>query len=660
MSYMDYTKNNFFEKKSLNTKIYNGGHDYFQNFDKILLYKIEEDLINRKMPDDKPFTIFKMTLSSLGRYIPFYDYITEGGVADTPISKLIFGATPLNKMLLHSKKFKILLKKKPYHETFESFKKEFVEKMNSDFIINVYDFHMKSLNIINNENLVKDIKNIIETMSDFTSNLYTNIFTKYFKGSILNSHELNNIKDIKIYSLFDNFDDSSIFMNHQNLRNNPYYKLNFNVYLHVNIQRNHNDIPQLFNIPVFVFPYAKEILIPIVNFIDYSTYNDYKILDNLQIKYYNSHYDDVDQIYDLIQSYLCVITDEMFNIVKPSIVKNTNRIEHITIDKINFSCDICIGNIFSPKIINISFNDGSQKFFYMDNRYLIEVIYPCDIPILLNKQSGYHDKYYKLMRQLENDYRSVAYYYENVKNELINSFLNNNDIIEKYKEQFCQRYIDRLHNIYDRKHIELDYKDKIFKFIDEIDKNNVEIQINDNSLYNDKHNKINYSVQFVIKYNMKEYYGTSNTLCTYKISYSHESNENIDIYASWPVYENKFNSCLLAELKNKKIIKRKNECKEIVKDLKHYDNNNTILIEYKDIIADLFNDYCNYIQKSEKYKDAINKFEDCSKLTNDIKFFDELNNVTNNKNIQKIDNIEMFFDQLNYYIGTQFNVSQIK
>ena len=405
MSYIDYTKNNFFEKKSLNTKFYNNDkHDYFQNFNKILLSKIEEDLINRNI-----------TLNGPNMFLSLYNYITERSIAGTPISKLFVpGAIPVNKILLHSRKFKIFLEKNTYYnETFNSFKKEFIEKMNSDLII-TYDFHMESLNIINNENLIKNIKNVIERMSDFTSNLYTNIFTKYFKGSILNSHELDNIKDIKIYSLFDNFNDTPIFMNHQNLRNNPYYKLNFNVYLHVNIQRNHNDIPQLFNIPVFVFPYAKEILIPIVNFIDYSTYNDYKILDNLQIKYYNSHYDDVDQIYDLIQSYLCVITDEMFNIVKPSIVKNTNRIENITIDKINFSCDICIGNIFSPKIINISFNDGSQKFFYMDNLYLIEVIHPCDIPILLNEQSGYYDKYYKLMHQLADDYRSVAYYYENV------------------------------------------------------------------------------------------------------------------------------------------------------------------------------------------------------------------------------------------------------
>ena len=196
------------------------------------------------------------------------------------------------------------------------------------------------------------------------------------------------------------------------------------------------------------------------------------------------------------------------------------------------------------------------------------------------------------------------------------------------------------------------------KLKNEIDYNKVDIDIRDCSYFNKKINLLNKEYEVYVQFYMNSYYGTQDKLISFIFLY----NDDNDKFQIENTYINKsFTSVTITQLKNKKIIDKQSD---IIQTINIIINSISNKIEceniFKNEVTNYINEYKNYIQSNSILKEEIDKILDSFQKNNknliNKKFFENLSEMSNNIDIRNFEDIESFFDRVDYYLGVQFNV----
>ena len=494
------------------------------------------------------------------------------------------------------------------------------------------------------------IKQQIEYLNEFVKNIYLNILTKYFNTNILTQNEINNIKNIEIYTLFDKFKDKSIFIDNQDLYSQPFYRLQFIVETKIKTSKSEKD--NSYKIQVYVFPFLQKIFIPILNVFDFKQYkkdNKYDYLPNLEVKYYCAKYNNIDEIYDLIKSYLCITVDQLYLLTIGTIVKNPLKIENIEIGKITSGFYVYLGNIINQsKIIKVIFNNNKNRVFIITCHMISEM---STVDMLL-RIFGLNELYTKQRSYMINQ---CIIEYENARTKYDKIKMNNIALFKSSCEEKINECRIKFGKIFKEIIDSLLYNNKLKN---EIDYNKVDIDIRDCSYFNKKINLLNKEYEVYVQFYMNSYYGTQDKLISFIFLY----NDDNDKFQIENTYINKsFTSVTITQLKNKKIIDKQSD---IIQTINIIINSISNKIEceniFKNEVMNYINEYKNYIQSNSILKEEIDKILDSFQKNNknliNKKFFENLSEMSNNIDIRNFEDIESFFDRVDYYLGVQFNV----
>ena len=633
---------------SLHKKISNSDHFHY-SFNALLSIKFDSILCCEK--DSKLLSVISTTSLNTSFLCLYKDIIHDGIVScrnEHPLPFII----PFNTNFLKSRKVLKMFNSVPQEINYNV--SEYSKGMSIDHVIRMNTF----IDCNDNDNKNK-IKYIIQYYNSFIKNLYFNIFTQYFGNDILTQDEINNIENIEVYSIFTDFNDKSIYMKNQDLYSQPFYRLDFNVAVQTKINRKQEDIHNSFLISFYIFPFVQKIFVPIINIFNYNSYQDdktLKYLNDVNLKYYCAQYKDENEIFQLIQTYLCIVSDDLYHIILPTITNNPNRITSNEIQEIRFNPYMYIGNIYN-KIIKIKFNNDSNKVYMITDDLICPISTVSSIPNLIQYSTSYKNEKTEIVDIANIETKKCNQDFSNFKIKSMDFFLNNNDeIINHYKNKFGSK----LRDIIDLYVTSLSDNDKMkvpmSLLRDEIDYNNVDIVLNNHSHYNSESSLINSKIDGIIVINLKPNYGTVDSMISLNfIQYAD--------YFSWEISNShNISSVAIASFKKKNIALNQNEFNSLINKFlntqKEY-----IRQECEKIVNELIDSYYKYIddnaQLKEEYSTILDSFVKNNKFLLSTKFYDNINNYTDNKNIEDFEDIELFFDQINYFMGTKFNLIPI-